>query len=300
MHKWRTIILLFLPAAVGVAQTQVDLSKQGKAVDFSQAKHTKPAQAGSGVPTLSCSTGEVYFQLDATAGQNLFLCTTANHWTQLTGTGSGSGGGSPTSTSALTDLLVTYDPNNPTVLTIGGNCASTAPCRVRFGGNAVLVNSATLTITTSGLNVGGMVYIYVASDGTLTVNSTVGGSVQCTSTTTCSVISSSPFQFPTDSVPLATWTASGGQWDQLGGLDRRAFISNRSNIAPGAGIVVADTSSGQLTISADTSVVGVRVAAPATSSSTCVKGNYAVDSGFFYQCLDTNAWIRVSVSTTAW
>ena len=41
----------------------------------------------------TCSPGQTFFLLSATAGQNLLLCTSANTWTTLTGTGGG--GGSP-------------------------------------------------------------------------------------------------------------------------------------------------------------------------------------------------------------
>jgi hypothetical protein len=59
-------------------------------VDFS-AVTTKPIQVGTAAPA-TCAVGQVYFDSDATAGQNLYLCTATNTWTQLTGTG-GSGAG---------------------------------------------------------------------------------------------------------------------------------------------------------------------------------------------------------------
>ena len=298
MHKWRTIVLLLLFVAIAAAQTRVDLSKQTKKVDFSAVTSgTKPAQAGTGQPTQACGAGEVFFQLDASAGQNLWVCAPANTWNQLTGSGSGGGGGTPTSTSALTDLRVTYDVANPTVLTVGGNCSSSAPCRVRFGGNTIQLSSATLTITSSGVTVGGMVYIFISSDGTLTIYSTISGSVTCSSNSACSVVTNpAQFQFPSDSVPLATWTASAAQWDRFGGTEMRAFLSNRSSIVQGTGIVIDDTP-GQITIKADTSVVGVRVAVPASAVSVCNQGNFAADASFFYQCIAASTWRRVAIAT---
>jgi hypothetical protein len=97
---------------------------------------------------------------------------------------------------------------------------------------------------------------------------------------------------------LFTWSATGGAWDSTGGLDLRAFLSTRSVIA-GTGLITADVS-GQTVVSADTSVVGVRVAAPASSTATCVQGNYAADATYFYQCLSANSWVRVLWSTTTW
>ena len=43
---------------------------------------------GSGAPSANCTVGERYFRTDATAGQNLYLCTATNTWTQVTGGGS--------------------------------------------------------------------------------------------------------------------------------------------------------------------------------------------------------------------
>jgi hypothetical protein len=68
-------------------------------VDFSGGAHTLPAKAGTGAGKPStCSVGEQYFATDATAGQNLFGCTSANTWTLEAGSSGGSGGsGGPVS-----------------------------------------------------------------------------------------------------------------------------------------------------------------------------------------------------------
>jgi len=55
---------------------------------FLAATSTAPNRSGSGAPGGSCSTGETYFRTSGvTAGQNLYLCTALNTWTQVTGTG---------------------------------------------------------------------------------------------------------------------------------------------------------------------------------------------------------------------
>lgn len=54
-------------------------------VNARSATHTSPAQTGvSASKPATCTAGDQYFATDATAGQNLFLCTATNTWTQTT------------------------------------------------------------------------------------------------------------------------------------------------------------------------------------------------------------------------
>lgn len=69
-------------------QTRVHLQTQGKNMDFSSMVQTKPAQTGAALPA-ACSIGEVYFRTDVAPGSNLYGCTAANTWTQLSGGGTG-------------------------------------------------------------------------------------------------------------------------------------------------------------------------------------------------------------------
>src|SRR6478672_1224381 len=66
-------------AGVAAAQTQVDLRTQAKRVDFSLANSTKPVKSVSSLP-LTCSAGELVFNTSATAGANLYACTSPNVW----------------------------------------------------------------------------------------------------------------------------------------------------------------------------------------------------------------------------
>ena len=77
----RTFIGFWLLLSAVQAQTQVDLRTQSKSVDFSAAASTQPAKKGTTLPAL-CVAGEQFFKTDAAAGQNLYLCATANTWTQ--------------------------------------------------------------------------------------------------------------------------------------------------------------------------------------------------------------------------
>ncbi len=51
-------------------------------VDFSGASATSPNQSGTGLPG-NCTVAQTFFKTDAAAGANLYLCTAANTWTQI-------------------------------------------------------------------------------------------------------------------------------------------------------------------------------------------------------------------------
>jgi hypothetical protein len=101
--------------------------------------------------------------------------------------------------------------------------------------------------------------------------------------------------FPTDAIPLFSWSASGGAWAANGGTDQRAFLSSKS-IAAGLGIVTTEIS-GKTQVSADTSVIGLRTSAPPTSTTACAAGSWATDGSYFYLCTATNVWARAALST---
>ena len=62
--------------------------------DASNAASSKPAKTGTALPQ-TCGVGEQFFNTNAAQGQNLYFCTAANTWIQMTGgSGSGSSGGS--------------------------------------------------------------------------------------------------------------------------------------------------------------------------------------------------------------
>lgn len=85
------ITWLLVLAGTLAAQTTINGSRTiTGAWDAGSSTATRPARTGSGAPAASCTTGAQYFRTDATAGQNLYLCTATNVWTQVTGSG-GSG-----------------------------------------------------------------------------------------------------------------------------------------------------------------------------------------------------------------
>jgi len=72
-----------------IAQTQLDLRSQSKAVDFQTAPFTKPLKTGSVLP-VTCTLGELFFPTTAGPGNNIYACVSTNTWVVQTGGGAGS------------------------------------------------------------------------------------------------------------------------------------------------------------------------------------------------------------------
>ena len=84
-------LLILLTGNFILAQTRIDLRTQVKNVDFSSADFTKPSKTGTTVP-VTCTVGETFFRTDAIPGQNLYLCTSTDTWTQIDGSAGGGSG----------------------------------------------------------------------------------------------------------------------------------------------------------------------------------------------------------------
>jgi len=252
--------------------TQVDLRNQSKNVDFSSGGPTKPAQTGATLPAV-CSVGEIFFLTSAQAGQNMYACTTANVW-NVEGDVGASG--------QLSDFQVT---TNGAVMAIGPSCAAATPCNVRFGDNVYsIAGSATATISGGT----GVAYIYVSHSGVVTVGHSM--TLTCVGCTSQSGVTA----FPTDSVPLFTWTATNGVWNANGGVDRRAFLSTKT-VSAGLGLISTDVG-GETLLQVNSAQVGLLTSAPASSSSSCAPGSWATDSNYFYVCTSTNIWMRIPLT----
>lgn len=108
------------------------------------------------------------------------------------------------------------------VLLINDGCSAGDPCNIRSGGTVyTFTGSSTATITAGSGS--GTAYVYMAADGTITVQhpTAAGLTMTCTSCTASQVTTPS---FPAGSVPLYTVTIVSGQWTALN--DVRGFLSN--------------------------------------------------------------------------
>lgn len=114
--------LLLLAAAGGsFAQTAISLRSQSRDVDFSAASETKPFRTGTTLPA-TCGSGSVFFKTNSAPGQNIFLCTATNTWSQVAASGGGGGGGgSLPDMSASADAVLSNDGFNAQWRLFGGD-----------------------------------------------------------------------------------------------------------------------------------------------------------------------------------
>jgi hypothetical protein len=287
----KAIIFLMAAAPFAGAQTQVDLATQSKRVDFSGAPSTKPAQVGSALPPV-CSTGQIFFDSSAPAGQNLYGCTATNIWSALAGTGGGSGSGVGAA-AQLSDFMASD--TSATVQTLGAGCNSTTPCQLRVG-TALFTMSVPVTVTLSGTSTNGTVFWYLSSSQTLTVGHSSAATLSCSSG--CTVVTGVT-SFPPDSVPLWQTTFTANVWDpiNLQAMDKRAIYS-RDVIAPGSGVLSASNpSTGVQTLSTDPTQVPRYFTGAGAPSTNCMAGRdfYTDTSGLnLYFCDAANTWKQAS------
>jgi hypothetical protein len=282
MFRFQQILWIIGAAGALNAQiTQLDLHFQSRDVDFSTANSTTPFKSGTSLPSL-CSVGQMFFLLNAPAGANLYGCTALNGWTLESSSGSGSGA---SMASQLGDFAVVR--TSATGLSIGANCSVTTPCIVRFGSLVYsFANGGSVSISAGT----GLAYVYVSSAGALTVghNLTANCTAGCTA-------QSAVTSFPTDAIPLFTWSATSGTWDAAGGVDQRALLSSKSIVAS-TGLTSVE-SSGKTVVTVDSTIVSLRTSVPPTSSTACAAGAWATDSSYYYLCVSLNSWRRAALST---
>lgn len=271
------IVLFFVYPAWCQTPTAIDLKAQSRDVDFTGAMSTAPFKSGAALPS-SCSVGQMFYLTSAAAGTNVFGCTATNSWTLEAGVGA-------QSASQLSDLAPSL--TSPTTLTIGASCSVATPCNVRFGSAVYAFTTPTSATISAGT---GTAYVYLDPSGNLTV----GHNLTVTCASGC-LAAPGVAAFPSNSIPIFTWTATNGTWDTTGGKDWRAFQST-TNIAAGTGLLSA-TANGVTTLSIDPTLLALWVPVPATSSTACSKGAWSVDSSYYYVCVAANTWLRAALTT---
>jgi hypothetical protein len=71
-------------------QTLINLGTQARNADFTGQPYTRPMKTGSSLPS-ACTVGDMFFNVAAAAGKNLYACTATNTWTLESVAGSGGG-----------------------------------------------------------------------------------------------------------------------------------------------------------------------------------------------------------------
>ena len=208
----------------------------------------------------------------ATYNVSIFFASPQTGSCMLTGAGgiTSSGASGAGMASQLGDLGLVM--TSPTVLTVGLNCSTVTPCNVRLGNTVYSVtNGSTITLTAGG----GTLYLYVDASGALVA----GHNLTLTCGGVCAAVSGVT-AFPVGSIPLYTWTATGGHWDTNGGSDKRAFLSTRS-LGGGAGIVALDTGT-QTLVAVDAATVPTYLTAialldfPGIGAGTCAESTLSL------------------------
>lgn len=111
------------------------------------------------------------------------------------------------------------------------SCSATYPCNVRYGNTTYTFTSSFSATITAGT---GTAYIYISNAGAIVVASTALTISPCTG---CTFVSAAVF--PSDSIPLYTWTATSSTvWDATG-VDLRSAFS-RTRFIAGANITLTD------------------------------------------------------------
>jgi hypothetical protein len=220
---YANILLVAISINPMAGQTKLDLSSQSRNVDFSMQPFVRPFPTGT-VPPGTCNVGEMFFRTSTPIG--ISACVASNTWNPLTSTESG---GSSESVG-----VVDVRRESDTQLTIGASCSISTPCVYRIG-SVVYVISAPATATLERGS--GTAYVYVDETGNILVGSSDLG-VACLG---CLVVDSVT-QYPLDSIPLATWTATDGAWDSTE-TSGSAMLNGAPSLVAGSGISLTQTGS---------------------------------------------------------
>lgn len=226
-----------------------------------------------------------------TGGTTVTATDNGSDTTTLTFNSSTSGGASQSYQFLDLQLVATAGTQNAT---IGASCSLSTPCAVRFNDTVLSVTtSATITLAD---NTTGVLYVWIDSTGAYNVGYSASSLVNCTNCTKTSGVSS----FPANVIPIGTASYTTGSTHNTFGsgavTDFRAFIGR--NVVTGGTGLVATNSGTSTSLAVDTTLIGIRVATPATATTACTSGQWSYDSSYFYICVATNSWKRTAIA--AW
>jgi hypothetical protein len=221
------VLMMMVVSLVGLAQTQVNLSKQARTADFSLFTATRPWQMVAALPA-TCKIGEAAFLTTALLGQQLNFCTATNTWNIYS------------TTSIQTADLLDFLPLKGTAdnqLVIGPACAAARPCRARFG-EAIVAIVSPAVVTVGGVSSSGTLFVWLDHRGLRVGTSAGSGTVSCNAY--CTVVPTTVTTFPASTLPIAAvGYTSNIVIPVTGAMDRRAILSAQRVVAgPSANLMV--------------------------------------------------------------
>jgi hypothetical protein len=237
------VILGFLFAILGAGfsqlagQTQVRLRTQSQDVDFAAAPSTRPVKLGVSFPA-TCSVGALFYKVDAQPGDNLYGCTAANTWNQLTG--------------GRDQFQLPRIQLQGSAISVGANCA-TSICAIRFGSDVrVLAQPGTASAPVYSGTANSTVYFYVGTSGNLLAG--IDGALVTGMTTSNMTLVSGIAAFPAGVYPLGTCVVNGTgfasctEYRVSGGLD--LLVNADSSV-----IVTANSGNGRQSVAVNPATV---------------------------------------------
>lgn len=237
---------------------------------------------GTTVPA-TCVTGQVFFDTDATAGQNWYGCTSTDTWTLLGGTGGAS------SVADLSDFAVTYV--NAANLSVTGGSIVVGTKLFTIATDATCILTATATDTA---------WFYLLNGTFIIGMNDAGSSVACGTWSTATGITA----FPAGSTPVYKWTAvsSAGSWDAAGGTDYRALF-HRQEPEAGNGITITESgTTGRQAVAIDATSISQFTTSTSDASGSCTTGQVWVNtsSDSVWDCTHTDTWtLRGTVTASS-
>lgn len=208
---------------------------------------------------------------------------------------SSTGGSGASLASQLLDCQVTRVDSSH--LAIASTATVTSPCNVRIDGTVYQISSSA-TVTLGAITGTARIYVSDGSDGnsagTIQVRNSNSSGMTCSAGCT---VTNSLSAYPTNGIPLGTWTAtSSNVWDATG-TDLRGWLSEAAPYVAGQGILISGknisldpTQAGQIVVSTSnlysfvistSSTLVPALFSVSTNGITSIGGSVQVSSGSY-------------------
>ena len=299
-------------------QTQINLPRESRNVDFSAATETRPEKTGSALPG-TCNPGDLFFKTNATAGANLYGCTAGNQWSVLSG---GGGSGAQASDIQAGDLVYCADSGTSSNYACNLNPAITgytAGMTVSFKANTTSGGAATLNLNGLGAQpllknknqtlesediLAGQTVTAVFDGAAFEMQSQIANFLQAGPSGGIAV-NHSVFPWTVD-IQTSVICFENSSCAPTGTMDlssavlakpSRAATADPSTCLEGESYYNTALHVRRDCTASNTWSAASQVATPANSSVACAAGSWATDGSFVYLCTSANVWKRAALSS---